>query len=86
MGRERLAATVMRSREKTTPAERERRIVDAWCEQPERNQSDDDVLAFYGWLLQNAPTLIPPGPGSFERVREFVMPHCAKPPRPQEPD
>jgi hypothetical protein len=76
----------MRAREKTTPEERERRIVDVWREWPERNQSDDDVLGFYGWLLENEPTLIPAGPGSFERVRELVMPHYAKPPRPQKQD
>jgi hypothetical protein len=76
----------MRSREKTTPEERERRIVDAWRERPEWNRSDDDVLAFYGRLLVNEPTLIPPGHGSFERVRELVMPHYAKHQRPQKPD
>jgi len=79
-GGERVAATVMRSWEKTTPEERDRRIVEAWRDRPERNRSDDDVLAFYGWILEHEPTLIPPGPGSFERVRELVTPHLAKSP------
>ena len=75
----------MSSREKATPEERERRIVEAWRERPEWNRADYDVLAFYGRLLVNEPTLIPPGHGSFERVRELVMPHYAKPQTSQKP-
>ena len=62
-----------------TPERRDTHIVAAWCDRPDRNRSNDDVLAFYGWLLVHKPKLVPPGPESFEQVLALVVPYVSGP-------
>jgi hypothetical protein len=63
------------SRGKLTPADRDRRIVEAWRDRPEKKRTADDVLVFYGWLSEHDPDLVPSGPGSLNHVRQLVTPH-----------
>jgi PAS domain-containing protein len=52
--------------------ERERGVVDLWRERPAAQRRPEDVLAFYGWLAEHQPKLVPAGPGAIERVRRLV--------------
>jgi hypothetical protein len=54
--------------------ERDRRIVERWLDRRRAERRSADVLTFYGWLLDHDPTLIPPGPRSYEHVRALVAP------------
>ena len=49
-------------------AEQARRIVDLWQERPRWQRTADDLLRFYGWLLEHEPAVIPAGPGSILKV------------------
>jgi len=59
--------------------ERDRRIVERWLDRPRAQRtSDEDVLAFYAWLNDHDPSLIPLGGGSYQHVRTLVTPHIVE--------
>jgi len=59
--------------------ERDRRIVERWLERPRGHRAGDaDVLAFYVWLNDHQPTLIPAGPKSYQYIHALVEPHFVK--------
>jgi hypothetical protein len=61
--------------QKPTPEDRDRRIVERWRERPAAKRRGDDVMAFYGWLSEHEPALIPQGPRSYQHVRTLVEPY-----------
>jgi hypothetical protein len=63
------------SRRKLKPAEQARRIVEVWQERPRPQRTSEHVLTFYGWLTEHASELVPPGPGSFQKVRDLLALH-----------
>ena len=65
-------------RQKETPKERDRRIVEAWLDRPRRQRRAADVLEFYRWLLEHERDLIPPGAGSFDHVNQLIGPHLVE--------
>ena len=58
-----------------TAAEREAQIVALWKGRPRHRRTSEDVVAFYGWLVDYAPWLVPRSSVSVEQVRALVDPH-----------
>jgi hypothetical protein len=46
--------------------------VDLWRARPAKMRHRDDVLLFYGWLVEHEPRLVPIGSGAIEHVRRLV--------------
>ena len=61
------------------PDDRDRRIVEAWRDRPERRRSADNVSPFYSWLLEHQPDLVPPGPGSYGHIATLIEPLIVEP-------
>jgi hypothetical protein len=61
-----------------TPADRDRRIVELWQARGRQRRTTYDVLAFYGWLTDHEPRLVPPGPESYEYLRQLLAPHTVE--------
>jgi hypothetical protein len=57
------------------PPEQARRIVDLWQERPRWQRTAEHLLAFYGWLSEYEPAVIPSGPGSILKVCSILSPH-----------
>jgi hypothetical protein len=57
------------------PTEQARRIVDLWQERPRWQRTAEYLLAFYGWLSEHEPAVIPSGPGSILKVTTILAPH-----------
>ena len=66
-------------RPKLQPGERDRRIVEAWRDRPEKRRSSADAAIFYSWLLENEPDLVPQGAGSYGHVPKLIESHIVEP-------
>jgi hypothetical protein len=65
----------MTNRAHLKPAEQTRRIVDLWQERPRWQRTAEHFVAFYGWLLEREPAVIPAGPGSILKVSTILAAH-----------
>ena len=62
-----------------TPQDRHSRILDLWLARPRSARTDDDVLAFYGWLTEHESGLIPSGGGFYRQLQEILSGHIVGP-------
>jgi hypothetical protein len=70
---------VASSRTGLNSAEKATRIVELWLDRRHTRRTSDDVLAFYGWLSEHEPALVPDGPGALRRVCDILTPHLTGP-------
>lgn len=55
--------------------ERAAHLVRLWNDRGRGRRTAADVVRFYGWLAEHAPSLIPPGPGSFQQLQTVLQSH-----------
>ena len=60
--------------------EQARLVVELWQQRPRWQRSPDDVVHFYGWLLEHEPGVIPTGSGSFQKIQTALIPHIIETP------
>jgi hypothetical protein len=67
-------------RKATRKSDRERELIQLWREKPEDQRTGNDVLAFYGWLIENGlRDLLPPakmeGEDQYQSLKAFLAPY-----------
>ena len=59
--------------------QRQQRIIDLWLQRPRAARTAEDVFAFYGWLTEHAPALLPAGAGPCRQLTQILSAHVVDP-------